>query len=40
MEETKNVVTHENFDCNAYETEMGVYANTKHKIEEAYDKTL
>ena len=40
MEETKNVVTNENFDWNAYENDLGVYDHPKEEIAEAYDKTL
>ncbi|WP_295935795.1 30S ribosomal protein S1 [uncultured Alistipes sp.] len=40
MEETKNVVTNENFDWNAYENDLGVYNQNKEEIEQAYDKTL
>lgn len=40
MEETKTVVTNENFDWNAYENDLGVYDEPKEQIEEAYDKTL
>ena len=38
MEETKNVVTNENFDWNAYENDLGVYDHPKEEIAEAYDK--
>ena len=40
MEETKNVVTNENFDWNAFENDLGVYSQPKEEIAEAYDKTL
>ena len=40
MEETKNVVTNENFDWNAFENDLGVYDQDKAQITEAYDKTL
>ena len=40
MEETKNVVTNENFDWNAYENDLGVYNQPREEIAEAYDKTL
>ena len=40
MEETKNVVTNENFDWNAFENDLGVYDQDKARITEAYDKTL
>ena len=40
MEETKNVVTNENFDWNAYENDLRVYDHPKEEIAEAYDKTL
>lgn len=40
MEETKNVVTNENFDWNAFENDLGVYTQPKEEIAEAYDKTL
>ena len=40
MEETKNVVTNENFDWNAYENDLGVDDHPKEEIAEAYDKTL
>lgn len=32
MEETKNVVTNENFDWNAYENDLGVYDHPKEEI--------
>ena len=34
MEETKNVVTNENFDWNAYENDLGVYDHPKEEIAE------
>ena len=40
MEETKNVVTNENFDWNAFEHDLGVYDQPKEEIAAAYDKTL
>ena len=40
MEETKNVVTNENFDWNAFEHDLGVYNQPKEEIAAAYDKTL
>ncbi len=40
MEETKNVVTNENFDWNAFENDLGVYNQPREEIEAAYDKTL
>jgi small subunit ribosomal protein S1 len=40
MEETKNVVTNENFDWNAFENDLGVYSQPKEEIAAAYDKTL
>ena len=40
MEETKNVVTNENFDWNAFENDLGVYDQPKEQIAAAYDQTL
>ena len=40
MEENKTVVTNENFDWNAFETDLGVYSQPKEEIAAAYDKTL
>ncbi|MEG2061920.1 MAG: 30S ribosomal protein S1 [Alistipes sp.] len=40
MEETKNVVTNENFDWTAYENDLGVYDQPKEQITEAYTQTL
>ena len=40
MEETKTVVTNENFDWNAFENDLGVYSQPKEEIAAAYDKTL
>ena len=40
MEETKNVVTNENFDWNAFENDLGVYNQPREEIAAAYDKTL
>ncbi len=40
MEETKNVVSNENFDWNSFENDLGVYDQPKEEIAAAYDKTL
>ena len=39
MEQNK-IVANENFDWNAFETDLGVYDQSKEAIEEAYGKTL
>ncbi len=40
MEETKGIVSNENFDWNAFENDLGVYDQDKSSISEAYGKTL
>ena len=40
MEETKVIVSNENFDWNAFENDLGVYDQEQSTISEAYDKTL
>ncbi|MEG1623154.1 MAG: 30S ribosomal protein S1 [Alistipes sp.] len=40
MEETKQVISNENFDWNVYENDLGVYDQPKEQIAAEYDKTL